>query len=107
MNGRLCRRASLFMGARLGNLEWACLLGTLGDGGKGLWRWGVSLYGNSEKGTWRAPLLGTLEERQKRIWRWASLSIGAPSTGDFERWRKGALGIERFSLKRLSAEDLW
>jgi hypothetical protein len=32
MKGRLWRRASLFMGAQLGNLEWACLLGTLKDG---------------------------------------------------------------------------
>ena len=29
------------------------------------------------------------------------------STGDFERCMKGALGIERLSLKRLSAEGLW
>jgi len=44
-------------------------------------------------------LLGTLEDRWKRLWRWASLSIEAPlrnleegsSTGDFERWMKGAL----------------
>jgi hypothetical protein len=47
--------------------------------------------------------------------KWASLSIGAPlgnleggsSTRDFERWMKGALGMERFSRKRLSAEGLW
>ena len=60
-------------------------------------------------------MLGTLEDRLKRLWRWASLSIGAPlgnleggsSTRDFERWMKGALGIEHFSLKRLSAEGLW
>jgi hypothetical protein len=52
---------------------------------------------------------------EKRLWRWASLSIGVPlgnleggsSTGDFERWMKGSLGMERFSLKRLSAEGLW
>jgi hypothetical protein len=50
-----------------------------------------------------------------RIWRPASISIGAPlgnlefgsSTGDFEKWMKGALGMERFSVKRLSAEGLW
>jgi hypothetical protein len=50
-----------------------------------------------------------------RICRRASISIGFPlgnlevgsSTGDFERWMKGALGIERVSLKRLSAEGLW
>jgi len=32
MKGRLWGRASLFMGAEMGNLEWACLLGTLRDG---------------------------------------------------------------------------
>jgi hypothetical protein len=32
MNRRLWRRASLFMGVELGNLEWARLLGTLRDG---------------------------------------------------------------------------
>jgi len=32
MKGRLWRQASLFMGAQLGNLEWAHLLGTLRDG---------------------------------------------------------------------------
>jgi hypothetical protein len=63
---------------------------------------------------WRAPLLGTLEDRQKRLWRWPSLSTGAPlgnleggsSTRDFERWMKVAIGMERFCLKRLSAEGL-
>ena len=56
-------------------------------------------------------MLGTLKDR---LWKWASLSIGDPlgnlegcsSTRDFERWTKGALGMERFSLKRLSAEGL-
>jgi len=62
MKGRLWEWASLFMGAQLGNLEWARLLGTLGDGWKGLWRWRVSL---SVGALWRelggrAPLLGTL-----------------------------------------------
>jgi hypothetical protein len=32
MKGRLWGWASLFMGAQLGNLEWACLPGTLRDG---------------------------------------------------------------------------
>jgi hypothetical protein len=68
------------------------------------------------KGTWReGSLVGDPGAWLKRLWRWASLSIGAPlgnlegvsSTGDFERWMKGALGIEHFSLKRLSAEGLW
>jgi hypothetical protein len=62
----------------------------------------------------RVPFLGTLEDKQKRLWRWASLSIGAlmgnleggSSTRNFERWMKGALGMECLSLKRLSAEGL-
>jgi hypothetical protein len=41
--------------------------------------------------------------------------IGAPlgnlevgiSTGDFEKWMKGALGIEHLCLKRLSVKGLW
>jgi hypothetical protein len=56
-----------------------------------------------------------MEDRYKRLWRRASISIGAllgnlegsSSTGDFERWMKGALGMERFSLKRLNMEGLW
>jgi len=39
------------------------------------------------------------------------VSLGEPgrgsSTGYFERWMKGALGMELFSLKRLSAESIW
>ena len=60
-------------------------------------------------------MLGTLKDREKRLWRQASLCIGAlvgyleggSSTRDFERWMNGALGMERLSLKRLSAEGLW
>ena len=55
--GRLWGWASLFMGAQLGNLEWANLPGTLRYGCKGLWRWGVSLCGSSVKGTWREDSL--------------------------------------------------
>jgi hypothetical protein len=59
--------------------------------------------------------LRTLADRKKRHWRWASISIGVPLgklevgsyTRDFERWMKGVLRIERFSLKRLSAEGFW
>jgi hypothetical protein len=59
-------------------------------------------------------LLGTLKVRYKRLWRKASLSVGTPlgnleggsSTRDFERWMKGALGMEHLSLKRLSSESL-
>jgi len=53
MKGRLWGKASIFKGARLGNLEWPRLLETLRDGCKGLWKWGISLYGSSVKGTWR------------------------------------------------------
>jgi len=86
MKGTLWGWASLFRGSQLGNLEWAHLPGTLRFGGKGVWRWSVSLYlcgsslagdtkGYIEKalemgisfhmgpiwGTWRtAHLLGTL-----------------------------------------------
>jgi hypothetical protein len=42
-----------FWGTQMGSLEWTCLPGTLRDGCKGLWRWGVSLCGGSVKGTWR------------------------------------------------------
>jgi hypothetical protein len=60
--------------------------------------------------------LGTLKDRYKRIWRQASISIGDPlrnleggsSTGDFERWMKGSLGMGHLSLslKRLTGEGL-
>jgi hypothetical protein len=53
MKGRLWRRASLFMGAQLGKLEWAHLPGTLRDGWNGLWRWSISPYGSSVKRTGR------------------------------------------------------
>jgi hypothetical protein len=32
---------------------------------------------------------------------------GGSSTRDFERWMKEALGMDHFSLKRLSAEGVW
>ena len=60
-------------------------------------------------------MLRTPKDKYKRLWKWASLSIGAllgnleggSSTRNSERWMKGALGMERLSLKRLSAEDLY
>jgi len=52
VKGRFWERTS-FMGAQLSNLEWAYLPGTLRDGCKGLWRWGVSLYGSSVKRNWK------------------------------------------------------
>jgi hypothetical protein len=67
------------------------------------------------KGTWReGSWLGTLEDRWKRLWRGASISIGAP-LGNLEgdsSYRglggmdESALGLGRFSLKRLTAEGL-
>jgi len=65
MKGRLWRWESLFMGAQLGNLEWAHLLGTLRDSWKGPWRWSIS---PSAGALWMEPggrvcLLETLEDR--------------------------------------------
>jgi hypothetical protein len=42
--------------------------------------------------------MGTLEDRQK-LWIWASLSIAAALNLEvgFERWIKGALGMNRVS----------
>jgi hypothetical protein len=34
-------------------------------------------------------------------------ALRGSSTGDFERWMKGSLGVEPFSLKRLCVEGLW
>jgi hypothetical protein len=60
--------------------------------------WGPCWIGRKGSGdgcifSW-CPQLGNLE--------------GGSSTGGFiERWMKGAVGMERLSLKRLSAEGLW
>jgi len=56
-----------------------------------------------------------MEDIYIRFWRRASISVGAPLgnpeggsfTRDFERWTKRAVGIGRFSLKRLTAQGLW
>jgi hypothetical protein len=50
-------------------------------------------YGSSVKGTWRQ---GSLAGDPGR----------GSSTRDFERWMKEALGLDCFSLKRLSAGGL-
>jgi len=83
----------------MGNVEWAHIPGTLRDGSKALWRWGISLYGSFVKGTWREGYLaedpGEWVEKALEI----GISIGAPlgyleggsSTRDFERWMKEAL----------------
>jgi len=45
---------------------------------RGLWKRGISVYGNSVRGTWRgAPLLGALKVIKGRLWGWASLFMGA------------------------------
>ena len=68
------------------------------------------------KGTWREGSLagdpgGYVENALELGISFHSGSAGEPergsSTGGFERWTKGALGMGRFSLKRLSAEGLW
>ena len=44
----------------------------------GLWKWGISLYGSSVRGTWRgAPLLRALKVMKGRLWGWASVFMGA------------------------------
>jgi hypothetical protein len=55
-----------------------------------------------------APFLGALKVMKGRLWGWASLlmgSVGQPgagsSTGDFEIWLKGALGVESLSVGAL------
>ena len=54
--------ASLFMGAQLGNLEWAQVPATLRAGWRGLWRWSISLWrGFVEGASGGAPSLETLE----------------------------------------------
>jgi len=110
----LWRQTSISIGPPWETWKGARLPRPLRDGWKGLWRWGVSLYGSSVKGTWREGSLAGNSGGWVRLWSWASLSIGAPlwnleggsSTGDFERWMKGTLGMERFSLKRLSVKCL-
>jgi hypothetical protein len=79
-------------------------------------RWcGVSLNGSSVKGTWREGSLagdpGGQEEKALESGIYFHRGpAGEPgrgsSTGDFERWMKGALGMELFSLKRLTAAGL-
>jgi hypothetical protein len=41
----------------------------------GLWKWSISLYGSSVRGTWR---------RKRRLWRWVPLSMG-DRLGNLER----------------------
>jgi hypothetical protein len=59
MKGRLWGQMSPFMGAQLGNLEWAHLLGTLRDGWKGFWRLSIPLYGSCHVDGWNKNILFT------------------------------------------------
>ena len=87
-------------------------------GWKGLWSWSLSLClcGSSLKGTWRqGSLAGDPEGYVEKALEmgisfhrgpvWGNLEEGS-STRDFERWMKGALGVECLSLKRLRGGGL-
>jgi len=72
-----------------------------------LWNWGISLYGSSVRGTWRAGSFAKGPEgyERKALGMGISLhggSVGQPavgsSTGNFEVWLKGALDVESLSL---------
>ena len=127
--GRLWEWAFLFMGVQLGNLECAHLPGNLRDDWKGFWRWSVSLShslsrtlslslslcGSSVRGTWREGSLAGDPEGyvEKALETGISFHRGpfgnmeeGSSTGDFESWLKGALGMEHLSLKRLRRRGL-
>ena len=76
----------------------------------------MSVYGSSVKGTWRESSLagdpgGQVQEALEMGIYFHRGPAGEPeeglSPGNFERWTKGALGIERFLLKRLHIEGLW
>jgi hypothetical protein len=71
---------------------------------RGLWKWGICLYGSSIRGTWRgAHLLGALKVTKGRLWGWASIFMGA-QLGNLE-WvhlpgtlRHGWKGVWRWSV---------
>jgi len=104
MKGRLWGWESLFMGAQLGNLEWAHLPRTLRYGWKDLWSWSVSLCGSSVKGTWREGSLardpeGYLEKaletgisfHRGSIWRtWRSFRLPGTLRAGWRGCRDGA-----------------
>jgi len=62
--GRLWKQAFLFIGAPLGNLEYAHLPGTLRDGERAFWKHIISFCGSSVMGTRKGggPLVGTLKD---------------------------------------------
>jgi hypothetical protein len=78
--------------------------------------WSISVYGSSVKGTWmEGSLVGDPEGLVEKALETGTFCYRGPagepgrgsSTKAFERWIKGALRMEGFSLKRLSAEGLW
>ena len=111
MKGRIWGWAFRFMGAQLGNMEWAHLPGTLIYGWKGLCRCGVSLCGSSVKGTWREGFLAGDPEgyAEKALEMGISFHrgpvFGEPGGGlvYWGLWEKdeGALGMRLLSLMRL------
>ena len=84
------------MGALLG-APWEPLSmeASLGNLGEGSYARGLCVEEGSGMGVspYRGPIGGPGE--------------GVLSTRNFERWMKEALGMEYFSLKRLSAKGLW
>ena len=54
----------------------------------GLWKWSISLYGSSVRGTWR---------HTRRLWRWAPLSMGASLGNLGEGSYAGDLRVEEGS----------
>jgi len=76
---------------------------------------GLSLHGGPVRGTWRGGFFARSPEgyERKALGMGISLhggSVGQPgvgsSTGDFERWMKGALVLERLSLKTVRGGGL-
>jgi len=56
--------------------------------GGGLWKWSISLYGSSVRGTWRC---------KRRLWIWAPLSMGASLGNLGEGSYAGGLCVEEGS----------
>jgi hypothetical protein len=108
---RLWKRASLSIGAPLGNLEGVCLPGTLETQMKEGSGNGASVGALRGDPGGRAPLLETLKMYKRRLWRQASLSIGTPLgnlEGKFVYWghlrnSKRGLWKQTGSLYRRSA----
>jgi hypothetical protein len=82
---------------------------------RGLWEWGIPLYGSSfrESGG-EGSFYGAPESYERKALGMSISSHGGSagqpgvgsSTGDFEIWLKGALGVERLSLWELCEGNL-